>query len=188
MKRKNEQRIKRKMGDIKARNKRIKKSQRRVKILRNMRRTEKGKIREAMGKTKTHNYEMTKLDEKRNFRLKSEMKRRNWEEKKKQTKTVKEQLEIAGEKRKQFELQRLEKARKEFDDKINKEIKVTKAREKEVMQMEMIEMELIKKLQNTQNIQKAAYQDLENALAQPSAFFGNQRPQKNRLSIESDSN
>jgi len=32
------------------------------------------------------------------------------------------------------------------------------------MQMELIEMELIKKLQNTQAIQKQAYQDLEAAI------------------------
>lgn len=34
------------------------------------------------------------------------------------------------------------------------------------MQMEMLEMELIKKLQNTQAIQKKAYADLEEALQQ----------------------
>lgn len=33
------------------------------------------------------------------------------------------------------------------------------------MQMEMLEMELIKKLQNTQAIQKQAYAELENALS-----------------------
>ena len=32
------------------------------------------------------------------------------------------------------------------------------------MQMEMLEMELIKNLQNTQNMQKSAYSDLEKAL------------------------
>jgi len=32
------------------------------------------------------------------------------------------------------------------------------------MQMEMLEMELIKNLQNTQNVQKGAYSDLEKAL------------------------
>jgi hypothetical protein len=37
--------------------------------------------------------------------------------------------------------------------------------------MEMLEMELIKKLQNTQAIQKQAYGELENALAKPSAFI-----------------
>jgi hypothetical protein len=34
------------------------------------------------------------------------------------------------------------------------------------MQMEMLEMELIKKLQNTQAIQKQAYSELEQALQQ----------------------
>jgi hypothetical protein len=38
------------------------------------------------------------------------------------------------------------------------------------MQMEILEMELIKKLQNTQAIQKQAYGDLENALAKPSVY------------------
>lgn len=44
---------------------------------------------------------------------------------------------------------------------------VIRAKEQEVMQMEMLEMELIKKLQNTQAIQKQAYAELENALAKP---------------------
>lgn len=34
----------------------------------------------------------------------------------------------------------------------------------------MLEMELIKKLQNTQAIQKQAYAELENALAKPQAY------------------
>ena len=38
--------------------------------------------------------------------------------------------------------------------------------------MEMLEMELIKRLQNTQNVQKKAYKDLEDALAQPSYYLG----------------
>ena len=45
-------------------------------------------------------------------------------------------------------------------------------KEQEVMQMEMLEMELIKKLQNTQAIQKEAYAELEKALSQPSAMIG----------------
>lgn len=41
----------------------------------------------------------------------------------------------------------------------------------EVAQMEMLEMELIKRLQNTQAIQKKAYMELEQALGQPSAML-----------------
>lgn len=37
--------------------------------------------------------------------------------------------------------------------------------------MERIEMELIKKIQNTQAIQKEAYQELERALKEPSAMI-----------------
>ena len=40
--------------------------------------------------------------------------------------------------------------------------------------MEKLEMELIKKLQNTQAIQKDAYQELERALKEPSAMMGSQ--------------
>lgn len=37
--------------------------------------------------------------------------------------------------------------------------------------MEKLEMELIKKLQNTQAVQKDAYQELERALKEPSAMM-----------------
>lgn len=40
------------------------------------------------------------------------------------------------------------------------------------MQMELLEMELIKKLQNTQAIQKQAYMDLETAIQQRSVIGG----------------
>lgn len=44
-------------------------------------------------------------------------------------------------------------------------------KEEEVMNMERIEMELIRKLQNTQAIQKDAYHELERALKEPSAMM-----------------
>ncbi len=42
----------------------------------------------------------------------------------------------------------------DIDKKMAEEEAVIRAKEQEVMQMEMLEMELIKKLQNTQAIQK----------------------------------
>lgn len=95
MKRKNEQRIKKKMSDIKAKNIKIKKSQRRVKKLRQLRAAEKGKIKEAMLTAKRHEFQHTKLEEKRNTRIRSEMMRRNLEEKQKQSMLVKDQLRQA---------------------------------------------------------------------------------------------
>ena len=57
-------------------------------------------------------------------------------------------------------------ARAEIDKRIQEEEALIRQKEQEVMQMEMLEMELIKKLQNTQAIQKQAYSELENALQQ----------------------
>lgn len=53
---------------------------------------------------------------------------------------------------------------------IEEEQRLIQTKEQEVMQMELIEMELIKKLQNTQAIQKQAYQDLEAAIQQRSSL------------------
>ena len=47
---------------------------------------------------------------------------------------------------------------------IQDEQAIIAAKEQEVMQMELLEMELIKKLQTTQGIQKQAYMDLEAAI------------------------
>ena len=51
------------------------------------------------------------------------------------------------------------------DKRMAEEEGIIRNKEQEVMQMEMLEMELIKKLQNTQAIQKQAYAELENALS-----------------------
>jgi hypothetical protein len=62
--------------------------------------------------------------------------------------------------------------KKKYDHQVNSEDHMRQQKEQEVMQLEMLEMELIKKLQNTQAVQKQAYNELENALAQPSAVMG----------------
>ncbi len=55
-------------------------------------------------------------------------------------------------------------AKNEIDKRIAEEEALIQQKEQEVMQMEMLEMELIKKLQHTQAIQKQAYSELEQAL------------------------
>lgn len=67
-------------------------------------------------------------------------------------------------KRDEFMRRKQIEAKAEIDRKIAEEEGIIKQKEQEVMQMEMLEMELIKKLQNTQAIQKQAYGELENAL------------------------
>jgi hypothetical protein len=177
------------MKDIKIQNRKIKLSQNRVKILRENRRAEKGKVYEAILKTRKDEVKMVKLEEKRNSRIKSEMTRRVRTENQKKSRSIKEQLRLAERKRQEYEKAKHDAAKKEFEDRIKREMRLKRQKEKEVMQMEMIEMELIKKLQNTQNIQKSAYQELENALAQPSVFFHNQRQKSsnNEVSEKSES-
>ena len=57
---------------------------------------------------------------------------------------IKEELRIALLKKEEFERQKIEAAKAEFDRKIAEEERIIGKKEKEVMQMEMLEMELIK--------------------------------------------
>jgi hypothetical protein len=60
---------------------------------------------------------------------------------------------------------RIHSVHRDVDRKFDDEARMRQTKEQEVMQMEMLEMELIKKLQNTQAIQKEAYAELEKALS-----------------------
>ena len=61
-------------------------------------------------------------------------------------------------------------ARQEHEERCHGEESLRNVKMDEVSQMEKLEMELIKRLQNTQAIQKEAYLELEKALSQPSAM------------------
>lgn len=76
------------------------------------------------------------------------------------------QMKIAEEQRRKMMM-----ARKDHEDKVDMEEQMRSIKMDEVSQMEKLEMELIKRLQNTQAIQKEAYLELEKALSQPSAML-----------------
>mmetsp|Transcript_1353 Transcript_1353/g.1842 ORF Transcript_1353/g.1842 Transcript_1353/m.1842 type:complete len:162 (+) Transcript_1353:516-1001(+) len=78
--------------------------------------------------------------------------------------------EVAKSKAKEARSRKIAEARAAIARQIEEEQRIIQAKEQEVMQMELIEMELIKKLQNTQAIQKQAYQDLEAAIQQRSSL------------------
>ena len=61
-------------------------------------------------------------------------------------------------------------ARRDHEDRCTGEEHLRNVKMDEVAQMEKLEMELIKRLQNTQAIQKEAYLELEKALSQPPAI------------------
>ena len=52
-------------------------------------------------------------------------------------------------KKQEFEWKKIEAARKEYDKRIQHEEEFIRHKEKEIMEMEMLEMELIKRLQST---------------------------------------
>ena len=76
-------------------------------------------------------------------------------------------MKIEEEKRRKLAL-----VQKEIAQKLEQEEAMINDKMNEVAQMEMLEMELIKRLQNTQAIQKKAYLELEQALGQPTATMG----------------
>lgn len=74
--------------------------------------------------------------------------------------------EIARQKIKEAQRRKIQETRMMIQGQIEKELESIAKTEQQVMQMEMLEMELIKKLQTTQAIQKQAYMELEAAIQQ----------------------
>ena len=70
---------------------------------------------------------------------------------------VNQQKRLAAMKIEEDRQRRLHNAQRQTDDRVNNEDYMRTQKEEEVMQMEKLEMELIKKLQNTQAVQKDAY-------------------------------
>ena len=94
---------------------------------------------------------------------------------------VNQQKRLAAMKIEEDRQRRVQQVQRGHDDRVNNEDYMRQAKEEEVMQMEKLEMELIKKLQNTQAVQKEAYQELERALKEPSAMMapsGSKGPQQ----------
>ena len=83
------------------------------------------------------------MKQKKNFSM------HEYQERRMKAQTVKDGQWIAYMKKQEYEWKKIEDAWNMFDKKIHDEESVIKQKEKEVMQMEMLEMELIKWLQNT---------------------------------------
>ena len=78
-------------------------------------------------------------------------------------------------------------ARRAHEERCYEEENLRNVKMDEVAQMEKLEMELIKRLQNTQAIQKEAYLELEKALSQPSAMLNAHALKQNLNSSIGDS-
>jgi len=92
---------------------------------------------------------------------------------------IKEQESLVLLKKKEMEAERLLKNRLNYEKRCNEEEVLKRKKEQEVLAMEKLEMELIKRLQHTQSLQKAAYEELESALAQSAEDYAKKYFQDN---------
>lgn len=72
--------------------------------------------------------------------------------------------------REQFDQKKI-KAKAVASNRAEQESKIREVKEEEISRMEQEELELIQRLQNTQFLQRSAYEDLENALNGGSKLF-----------------
>lgn len=84
---------------------------------------------------------------------------------------IKHQEELVIVKRKEEFANKLVQNKLDYEQRLLDEEIRKQAREAEVLKMEQLEMELIKRLQHTQGIQKNAFEELESALAQAPQEF-----------------
>ena len=79
-------------------------------------------------------------------------------------KEIQRQKSFAEERRKRLEMEKKALMRMELEKKIQEENRIREEKEDMVARMEQEELELIQRLQNTQLLQKSAYNDLEAAM------------------------
>ena len=123
-------------------------------------------IREALQSQKMQELNHIKQLKQINESKRREVLLKQQEEKFSKHDTIKQQEEKARLKKKAFYDSRVNLIKKQMENKKRDEAKVKNLRELEVMNMEKLELELIKKLQQTQDLQKAAFDELEVALAE----------------------
>ncbi|CDW75443.1 UNKNOWN [Stylonychia lemnae] len=125
---------------------------------------EKQKIREALYLSKKEEVQQLKRLEAQNRQRKNFIIHELEAQGKDRFKMIKSQEIQAQQKLLMIKEYKAKEAQKEIQKRIEQENDYIKKKEKEVIQMELLEIELIKKLQNSQTVQKIAYQELEQAL------------------------
>ena len=98
---------------------------------------------------------------------------------------VKKQLLIGNLKVEEYKTNKMLTVKREYERKINEEKNMTKKSEIDIMEMEKMELELIRKLQQSQYIQKTVYEELEGALTLPLLEYEN-KYKKNEGSVQNE--
>jgi hypothetical protein len=124
-------------------------------------------IRDAILQQKREDMLAIKRQREKNEHKKMEFQKKVMFDNKIKHQSISEQKMIAELRKKEFVENKIMKFRMDHEKKMAEEESVKHKKELEVLNMEKLEMELIRKLQHTQLLQKAAYEELETALAQP---------------------
>ena len=134
-------------------------------MIQKQRQEEKRKIQEAIFLSKQEEAKQAKLIKQQNEQRKRFINSRIENENRVKNQVINQQKRFAQLKIEDEKRRKIHSVKREIDKKVDTEEQIRAMKEQEVMQMEMLEMELIKKLQNTQAIQKEAYAELEKALS-----------------------
>jgi len=141
-------------------------------VLQKQRQDEKRKIQEAIYLSKREEAKQTKAVKAQLEQRRQQIELKNEHDNKMKNQMSMQQKRFAQLKIEEDRKRRIHSVQRDIDRKFDDEHRTRQQKEQEVMQMELLEMELIKKLQNTQAIQKEAYSELEKALSQPSKMIG----------------
>ena len=130
---------------------------------------EKRKVQEAIFQSRREEAKQSKIVKQQNEQKKKFNSFKHEQENRMKNQIVNQQKRLAAMKIEEDRQRRAQQVARDSNNRAGNEDYLRQQKEEEVMQMEKLEMELIKKLQNTQAVQKEAYQDLERALKEPSA-------------------
>lgn len=171
LKNRNEQKYKQKVFNVKKENEEKTRLKQRNDAIRKQRNEEQKKIKEALLISKKQEAKMAKLQMKQNDQRRKTQKKRVEQENKIKTDIIRQHHNIQKIKKDEMKRRIENEAKNHYDSRIDEEEQFRISKENEVMELERIEMELIKKLQNTQQVQKDAYNELESALAKPTPYL-----------------
>jgi hypothetical protein len=139
--------------------------------MRKQKQADRENIREAVYQHKKDEMLQIKKQREINEAKKRDINSKQFFENKMRQRLIKEQQELSNLRKKEFAEAKIRQYRMEHERRMAEEEEVKQKKELEVLNMEKLEMELIRKLQHTQLLQKAAYEELESALAHPAEEY-----------------
>jgi len=141
--------------------------------IREKQKVERQQILEAVYVQKKKEMMEVKKQKEKNESKKNELKKILLKENIAKSKSVKEQEFLSAQRKQEFMDNKLKALKSEKERTLLYEDKIRRKKELEIMTMEKMEMELVRKLEETQQFQRAAFEELETAMTQPADVYSN---------------